>query len=294
MAMHIRVRTALLLAALTLIGWPDASAGDWPQILGPLRNGRAAETAVVPVWSPPGPRQIWSHSVGEGYAGPAVMGGRVIVFHRVGDQERIEALDTATGKVLWKNDFPASYSGGIDPDTGPRCVPLIHNGQVFVLGAAGDLHCVSLEDGQPLWSKATFSEFEVRDSYFGVGSTPIVVDDMLIANIGGKQAGLVAFDVQDGHVVWKATDETASYSSPAVATLDGKRCVVFVTCLSALAVRPADGTVLFRFPFGRRGPTVNAATPLVFEEFLVPFGQLRDRRASGPLAPVRCGDGLGQ
>jgi outer membrane protein assembly factor BamB len=155
----------------------------------------------------------------------------------------------------------------ISDDNGPRCVPLIHDGLVFVFGAGGDLHCLQLKDGEKLWSRETFKDYNAPTGYFGAGSTPIVEGDKLLVNVGGDKAGagIVAFDLKTGKTVWTATKELASYSSPTAVTLGGIRHVIFVTRLHALSLDPADGSVRWEFPFGARGPTVNAATPLVLD-----------------------------
>lgn len=246
-----------------------AFAGDWPQILGPHRNGRADDELLATAWPDKGPPLKWTHKLGSGYAGPAVVGKQVIVFHRVADVERIEALDAGSGKPLWKSDSPAEYRGGVNEDLGPRCVPLVHEGFVYTFGAAGELRCVSLMEGELKWSRSAYADYQGDEGYFGAGSTPIVVDNKLLVNVGGRGgAGLVAFALDTGKTVWKATDEKASYSSPTAAVIDGKPHAIFVTRLNAVSVDPANGTVRFRFPFGKTGPTVNGATPLVFDNQL--------------------------
>jgi outer membrane protein assembly factor BamB len=238
-------------------------AGDWPQILGPRRSGEASDELPIAKWPASGPKVLWTRPLGQGYAGPAVVGTRVIVFHRVESAERVEAFDAATGKSAWTADFEASYGGGVNPDSGPRCVPLVHRGYVYVFGAAGDVHCVELASGKKRWTRAAYQDFDGREGYFGAGSTPIVADGKLIVNIGGDGAGLVAFDLKTGATAWKATDEGASYSSPTSATIDGTEHVVFLTRLNTVSIDPANGDVRFRFPFGKRGTTVNGATPLL-------------------------------
>ena len=244
-----------------------ARGGDWPQILGPHRDGRAADgERLAGQWPKAGPTTLWQHKVGSGLAGVAVGEGRVIVFHRLEDEEIVEALDAATGKPLWKAGFPVQYVSSISEDDGPRCVPLIDEDRVFVLGASGNLHCVAADSGKTLWSRPAYKEFQAPEGYFGAGSSPIVDGDKLIVNIGGRKgAGLVAFDVKTGKTVWQVSDEQASYSSPQAVTLDGQRHLVFVTRLNVVSIDPDHGKVRFRFPFGSRGPTVNAATPLILD-----------------------------
>ncbi|HND51873.1 MAG TPA: PQQ-binding-like beta-propeller repeat protein, partial [Pirellulaceae bacterium] len=250
-----------------LCGDEEARAGDWPQILGPTRDGSAVGEKLTETWPASGPKVAWKHPVQQGYAGPAVVGSRVFVFHRDGDKERLEALDLATGKPIWKTEFAANYRGGIDADRGPRCVPLVHKDAVYVYGPGGMLHAVTAADGKLRWSRDTAGDFEADDGYFGFGSTPIILGDKLVVNVGGRGGAIIAFNLADGSTAWKAAADAASYSAPTLATIAGKPSAVFVTRLKCIAVSPA-GDVLFQFPFGKRGPTVNAATPLVFDDHL--------------------------
>ena len=258
----------LLCVGVVLCGLVGSThAGDWPQILGPNRDGAAVDEKLLDRWPTGGPKVAWKYPIQQGYAGPAIVGSRVFIFHRDGDKDRLEALDLTTGKPLWKTDFAANYRGGIDADRGPRCVPLVHKDAVYVYGPGGMLHAVAVTDGKLRWSRDTAEDFEADVGYFGFGSTPVVLGDKLVVNVGGRAGAIIAFKLTDGSTVWKAAADAASYSAPTLATIDGKACAVFVTRLKCLAVT-ADGEVLFQFTFGKRGPTVNAATPLVFDNQL--------------------------
>jgi outer membrane protein assembly factor BamB len=246
----------------------ETPAGDWPQILGPARNGKAEHERLSDRWPSGGPKVLWRFSLGGGYAGAAVAGQRCIVFHRVASSERVECLDCATGKSQWKSDFPATYRGGVDADTGPRCVPLLTDGTAYVFGAAGDLHAVELNTGKEQWSQSLYADYNGDEGYFGAGSTPILVGGKLLVNVGGRGAGIVALDPATGKTFWQASDEGASYASPASVTLQGRENAVFVTRLNCVLADPASGRVTTLFPFGKRGPTVNAATPLVIDSKL--------------------------
>lgn len=255
-------RKTYLLVFLLVIGVSRVYAGDWPQILGPNRNGATQGESAIAPWPKSGPKKLWSMDLGTGFAGPAIVGNRVIVFHRVGASERIECVDKS-GKSQWKVDFPSKYPGGVNPDNGPRCVPLVHQDHVFVFGADGNVHCVALANGRKIWSRAAYADFKGQEGYFGAGATPIVANGKLLVNVGGRNAGIVAFDTATGKTAWQATDERASYSSPTIATIGGRSYAIFVTRLKCLAVDPTTGKILFELPFGKTGPTVNAATPLV-------------------------------
>jgi outer membrane protein assembly factor BamB len=260
-------RWSLVAAAFCIFGTRAALGGDWPQILGPDRNGRAQGEQLLESWPESGPKTLWQMRVGRGFAGVAVRQGRLVLFHRLGNELVAEGLEAATGKSLWKKVFPTTYTSSISTDDGPRCVPLIHEGRVYLLGPGGELACVSLDSGQQVWFRNVYRDFKAPDGYFGAGSSPIVEADKLLLNVGGTNgAGLVALSPVDGKTLWQATDEAASYSSPAAATIAGLRHVVFVTRLNVVSVDPENGSVRFRFPFGSRGPTVNAANPLILAE----------------------------
>ena len=257
---------ASMIAVVIWLGFFSAGrAGDWPQILGPHRNGKAEGESLLEKWPAGGPAVLWRQKVGSGYAGPAVVRGRVVIFHRVESQERIECLDSASGKSLWKADFSASYRGGVNPDLGPRCVPLIAGESVYAFGAAGDLHAVALADGRKLWSRDLYGDYRGDEGYFGAGSTPILAGGKLVINVGGEGAGLVGIDPATGKTAWQTTQEAASYSSPTAIQIAGQERIVVITRMNCLLVDPANGQATNLFPFGKRGPTVNAAVPLVFE-----------------------------
>ena len=261
-------RFLVLMAALLITGTTSAlglpvAAQNWPQIMGPNRNGVAENESLLKSFPKDGLKKIWSHSIGQGYAGPVVSGDRVIVFHRVRSQQLVECLSLKDGSTYWKTELPAKYrSGGIDPDTGPKAVPLIHNGNVYLFDAAGELYCLDMADGKELWSRSTSPDFRAPSGYFGFGSSPIVVGNSLICNVGGRDAGVVAFNLNTGQTLWAATDQRSSYSSPIAINIEGKPLVMLVSRLKFFGLDPSNGNIMFEFPFGDRGPTVNGAMPV--------------------------------
>lgn len=263
-----RVHLSAALAAWLCAGQLTA-AGDWPQILGPDRTGiAAADERLADRWPAAGPREVWRRPVGSGFAGVAVAGPRVVLFHRLDDQEVVEALDAATGRSLWRDGQPTSFRPQVGGGDGPLCVPLLHDGTVITFGAQGVLSAHDLATGARRWSQATHRAFGAAEGYFGAGSTPVVAGGRVIVNVGGgrQDAGVVAFDLAAGRPLWQATAEQASYSAPVLVDLDGDPHVLMVTRLSCLLLDARDGGVRWRFPFGQRGPTVNAATPLVLPD----------------------------
>ncbi len=259
-----------LIAGAPLLPRPCA-AGEWPHILGPNRSGiAAADEKLADSWPDTGPKLLWERETGSGYAGAAVAAGKTVLFHRVEDEEIAECLDAASGKPLWKAPFPTTFRSDFSSDHGPRCVPVIHKDRVIVYGAGGNLHCLALADGKKLWSRAAFKDFGAPNGYFGAGSSPIVVGEKVLVNVGGDRqgAGIVAFSLDKGETLWKATANAASYSSPILIQRDGAEQVIFVTRLQTLAINPDTGKVYWSMRFGATGPTVNAANPLVIDGHL--------------------------
>jgi len=286
--MNARRTCAVVLVAL----WAAAArAGDWPQILGPHRNGiAAADESLADAWPTGGPPVVWRREVGAGYAGVAVAAGRAFLFHRVAGDEVVEALDAATGKTLWRAVHPTTFTPQVGGGDGPLCVPLVHDGRVIVFGAQGVLRCLDAATGAERWRRDTHREFGAQEGYFGAGSTPIVVTRNVVVNVGGSrnEAGVVAFAVDTGETAWKATSEPASYSAPVVATVGGESHVLMVTRFACLLLDPRSGGVLWRFPFGQRGPTVNAASPVTW-----PDGRLLVTAAYGIGSVCASFDGTG-
>src|SRR5262249_22262452 len=162
----------------------------------------------------------WEKKVGAGFAGPVVAGDRLILFHRVGDEEVVECLDVANGKGRWKFAYPTGYVDDFNFDPGPRSTPLIAGDRVWTLGAEGRMHCLTLDEGKKVWERTLSADYKAPKGFFGVGTSPILEGDLILVNVGGKNAGIVALNKDTGKEVWKATNHEASYSSPTAATID--------------------------------------------------------------------------
>ncbi len=257
-----RIPTAL---ACVLSAAAVCTAADWPQFLGPTRNGVSTETGLKSTWPKNGPPIVWDREVGDGFSGPVVVGDRVILFQRVGDEEVVECLSAADGKTKWKKGYPTSYRDRFGKGDGPRATPLVADGRVYTLGAEGVLQCLKLEDGEKVWRRDLHKDYQTQEGFFGVATSPLLEGGRLLVNVGGANgAGIVAFNKDDGKELWKADDHDASYSSPVAADLAGKRQAVFLTREGLISLDPADGAIRYSKHWrSRMDASVNAASPVV-------------------------------
>ena len=268
----------LLLAAGPALasGCPDGR--DWPRFLGPDLDGTSCEPLRTP-WPADGLAVAWHAAVGEGYSAPTVVGDRVLVFDRVGDEARLVARSTTDGAELWTSTWASTYEDFYGYSGGPRTSPVVDGDRVFAFGVDGLLRCHDLASGELRWEVDTGARFGVVQNFFGVGSTPIVEGDLLITMVGGSPAGsprihsgevepngtaLVAFDTASGEVRWSAGDALASYASPVIVDVEGRRRGLAFVREGLLAFDPADGAIGGFFPWrAKKLESVNAATPVV-------------------------------
>ena len=254
-----------LLAASVVAEVPAPRAEEWPRLLGPRGDGRTAQR-IARQWDAVGPPVLWRRAIGAGFAGLAAAADRVMLFHRVGDEEVLEAL-SPEGDTVWSSSYPTAYRDDFGFDEGPRATPTIADGRVFTIGAEGALHAHDLDTGERLWSIDTRTRFGAPKGFFGVASSPLVVSGRVLLNVGGAGAtGIVAFDAASGEVVWSATEDDASYSSPVVARLGGREVALFFTREGLVEIEPSTGDVRATFRWrSRSNASVNAASPLVVD-----------------------------
>jgi outer membrane protein assembly factor BamB len=256
------------------------TGSDWPRFLGPTGDSVSTEKGILSPWPNEGPRIVWLRKLGEGYGMPAISRGRLLIFDRIGGHARLRCWKSETGEPLWTFDYPTDYRDLYNYSGGPRCSPIVDGERVYIYGVEGMLHCLRAEDGKLIWKVDTVADFDVRQNFFGVGSTPVIEDDLLLAQVGGspksdkardargrprgKDSGIVAFDKYTGKVRYHVTNELASYAGPVLATIDGRRwCFVFARG-GLVGLDPATGKVDFHFPWRARVlESVNASNPVV-------------------------------
>ena len=249
------------------------TTGGWPNLYGPARNSISPETGLATEWGLEGPPELWRVSIGTGYSAPIVVGGRVIVFHRQGDEEIVECFAAESGESGWRHHSPTAYRCELPPySSGPYSTPASDGRYVYALGAEGLLHCLRLDDGDVVWLRNLSDEYQVPEHLFAVGHSPLLLDGRLILNVGGtvSETGVLALDSSTGQTLWGATDHGASYSTPAAAVIHGQPYVFVLTDQGLVALDPRDGRVFWTIEFAadhREAPS--AVMPLVHGDLVL-------------------------
>jgi len=255
---------------------------DWYRFLGPDLNAKSAEVGIRTDWSNGKLPVVWQREVGDGYSMPSVAAGRMFIFDRHQDRARLTCVDSRTGEEIWRSEYETDYVDLYEYSTGPRASPVIDGDRVYIFGVEGRLRAHRVTDGELIWEVDATKKFGVVQNFFGVGSTPIVEDDLLIAMVGGSPpnppslsggglqgngSGIVAFDKLTGRVVYRSSDELASYSSPVIATIGDRRWGFLFARGGLLGFEPATGKIDFQFPWrSKKIESVNAASPVVVND----------------------------
>lgn len=229
-------------------------AADWPQWRGPARDGIAAPFQAPKAW-PEKLKKVWSVEAGGGHATPVVVGGKIYLHSRQGEDEVIAAYDLQTGKPLWKDQYPLPYSPlpqAVQHGKGPFSTPAFHDGRLYTFGINETLSAYDAASGKLLWRNDYAKELKEPRPYFGNSASPLVVDGMLIVPVGGPgQGALVALDPKTGTPKWRrdTPGEGPSYASPVVGEFSGVRQIVTQAENSLIGVALADGALLWQIPY---------------------------------------------
>ncbi len=252
------------LASAALLAIPCPSlAEDWPQWMGPNRDGRWNEAGVVETLPEGGPKVLWRAEVAGGYSGPAVAKGRVYLTDYVrtagepvndpsgrpelSGQERVLCFDAKTGRQLWKHEYDCPYN--ISYPAGPRATPTVADGKVYTLGAEGDLLCLDAEKGNVLWQKQLKQDFGIEAPIWGFCAHPLVDGDKLICLVGGEGSVAVAFDKNTGRELWRALSaKEPGYCPPSIIEHGGVRQLLIWHPESLNSLNPETGEVYWSQP----------------------------------------------
>jgi len=240
-------KVIVLFALLVLMPVTTALAQDWAQWGGPHRNFISDTKGLATTWPATGPRRLWQRELGEGYSAIAVERGMLFTMYRKGDNEVAIALDAATGKTVWEYSYAAPFSPEYDMSNGPgpHATPLVSGDMVFTSGATGKLNCLDKKTGKLLWSHDLIKEFQGTVRVNGYSCSPIAYKDTIVMMVGGPSSSLVAFNRQNGSVVWKKHDFRNSTSSPIIINVDGQDQLVAFMWSDIVGVDPNNGNLLW-------------------------------------------------
>ncbi len=242
-----------------------AGAEDWPQWRGVNRDGQWTEKGLIRKFAGPEIPIKWRVPIGSGYSGPTVAKGRVYVTDRVAEPqqlERVHCFDEKTGEKIWSHSYEAPY-GGVSYPAGPRASVTLDEGRAYALGALGHLHCFDAARGKLLWSRDLNREYEINLPTWGIAASPLIEKDVVILQIGGKDACVVALDKRTGKERWKALGDPASYSAPITIDQAGKRVTVVWTADRVVGLDPRTGAEYWSAPFPRKRWPIGIATPVL-------------------------------
>ena len=255
----------------------DLGADDWPQWLGPKRDGVWRESGIVEKL----PEQLtykWRVPLGGGYSGPAVVGGRVFVMDRqlaknttnpsnafsrgeIPGTERVVCLNETDGKVLWTHEYNSAYT--VSYAAGPRVTPAVDGGKVYTVGAEGDLVCLEAQSGKKVWARNFKTDFGVKTPMWGFAGHPLVDGDKVICLVGGQGSIAVAFDKNSGKEIWRALSaKEPGYAPPVIYDFAGKRQLIIWHPESVNSLDPETGKVFWTYPTKAIQSGMTIPTPL--------------------------------
>lgn len=242
-------------------GDAPASHNYWTNFRGPNRDGRYDERPIkTNGWSALKP--VWKQPVGDGFSSFVVADGIAYTIEQRRQQEVVAAYSVENGRELWTRAWGASFSVD-DTGDGPRSTPTWDEGRIYALGAEGELESLDAKSGKVLWQKNILSDNGASNLQWGTAESPLIVDDKVIVMPGGTSGkGFVAYNKLTGARVWSSQNDRASYTSPMLATLGGKRQIIAVTASRLVGLDPSDGTLLWSYPWST-SMGINIAQPLV-------------------------------
>lgn len=255
-----------------------SAADSWPGWRGESRNAEIAGFEVPEAW-PDSLKKVWEVEVGEGYATPLVVDGKIYQHARVGGEEVLWQLDAGTGKVEWKAGIPIAFEpgrGGERHGRGPKSTPAFDEGRIFTMSINGTLAAWDAEDGEVLWQKDFRGRFEELHPYWGTATSPLADDGKVYVHAGGCEGGgLLRIEGASGKELWVQEEHANCYSSPLMLEVEGVRQLVEFNHHGLCGVDLATGEYLWESMYPHRGNNQNVPTPVFVDGLFVMGGEDR-------------------
>ena len=256
---------------------PGRLPGDYPQFLGPNRDGSVALVRLKRDWKQDAPKLLWRQPVGGAWSGFAVVGDRAVTMEQQGEDEMTVCYELFTGQKIWKQTDRARYGQSGSQNTtiageGPRTTPTVVGRHVYTLGALGQLNCLDLDSGKRLWSTNIITSNGAGVGDWGVSGSPLVLDGLVVVNPGGPNRSVVAYDRLTGESRWAEGNGGASYSSPVEMKLGGVSQAVIVSSRAVFGHDAVTGQVLWSFPWPAKYPNVSSPILIGEDRILVSSG----------------------
>ncbi len=221
----------------------DTRPAEWPGFRGPNRDSVVRGVRINTDWSAAPPAQMWRRPIGPGWSSFSVRGDLLYTQEQRGNEEIVACYRVSTGEPVWRHADPVRFyesNGG----AGPRSTPTIHKDRVYSMGATGLLNALDARTGKKIWSHNTSTDTSREVPFWGISSSPLIVDDVVIVSVGGTLSG---YEVATGEQRWIGPLHGGSYSSPHLVTIDGVTQVVILSAPGAVSVNPADGKLLWDY-----------------------------------------------
>jgi outer membrane protein assembly factor BamB len=230
-----------------------ASAQDWGQWRGPARDG-VIPAAVVPKQWPATVKRGWSVEIGEGYSSPVAANGRAFVHSRRDPDELVTAIDLATGKVVWQQQYTSEFKKNqyaTQMAKGPNSTPLVVGSRLFTLGVTGILTAWNVADGTVAWRNDYSSSIDTSKLFCGTAMSPMFEGGALIVHVGSDVHGgrILALDPVTGKERWSSKGLGPGYASPLAVTIEGVRQIITMTNGSIIGIDASNGASLWSIPF---------------------------------------------
>lgn len=235
-----------ILVLLGLFLFSDTFSQEVVQWRGPNRDGQFPAKDLLKVWPEDGPKQILKvDSLGKGHSSVIYSNGIMYITGMKDTLDYLSAVDMK-GNVIWQMTYGTAWTRSF-PDT--RSTPTLYNGKLYVVSGVGELVCVNAKDGKIIWNVNVDKDFGGEWSRFGVSESPLIINDLVICSPGGEKTSIVAFNVENGALVWqtKSVGGKRIYSSPTIYKVKKKRYILALTNQNLICIEPKDGSIKWTF-----------------------------------------------